>query len=412
MSAFRQRLKAKTSSLAATVKIASVTSSTAMEIPNEIKLLLDSPILTLENCSVVVEGGSSSSSSNNNNNNIKNNTVSKAAFILKRRVSTLIKQAKITATSEAQHILKLLPFYLVFIDANTNSVTSYHAITSLTSVAILKEGSLFSITFKDSQVTMKVDEETKKLKDAINSMINDCRLRTSMSDIEIIRIAGDVNVEKITDKFGSSVEERLSELMSKQNVSASETLEIKDLMNSLRKPQSLGGSSSNLIDIDDAQMLSKVDGEHLLEARLDAKILQSDVSSISNPGVIRESNSVRLEGLMKKKMLTKEEAEEIKGLMRKKMLIMNQINNSGAGEGERFLESDLIGAGEGVRDRDSNSTSKTNSTRSKLISLKEAQKDIGGANLENLNESAMEAALDDLILNQHISKPKNVGSLK
>ena len=411
MSAFRQRLKAKTSSLAATVKIASVTSSTAMEIPNEIKLLLDSPILTLENCSVVVEGGSSSSSSNNNNNNIKNNTVSKAAFILKRRVSTLIKQAKITATSEAQHILKLLPFYLVFIDANTNSVTSYHAITSLTSVAILKEGSLFSITFKDSQVTMKVDEETKKLKDAINSMINDCRLRTSMSDIEIIRIAGDVNVEKITDKFGSSVEERLSELMSKQNVSASETLEIKDLMNSLRKPQSLGGSSSNLIDIDDAQMLSKVDGEHLLEARLDAKILQSDVSSISNPGVIRESNSVRLEGLMKKKMLTKEEAEEIKGLMRKKMLIMNQINNSGAGEGERFLESDLIGAG-GVRDRDSNSTSKTNSTRSKLISLKEAQKDIGGANLENLNESAMEAALDDLILNQHISKPKNVGSLK
>ena len=411
MSAFRQRLKAKTSSLAATVKIASVTSSTAMEIPNEIKLLLDSPILTLENCSVVVEGGSSSSSSNNNNNNIKNNTVSKAAFILKRRVSTLIKQAKITATSEAQHILKLLPFYLVFIDANTNSVTSYHAITSLTSVAILKEGSLFSITFKDSQVTMKVDEETKKLKDAINSMINDCRLRTSMSDIEIIRIAGDVNVEKITDKFGSSVEERLSELMSKQNVSASETLEIKDLMNSLRKPQSLGGSSSNLIDIDDAQMLSKVDGEHLLEARLDAKILQSDVSSISNPGVIRESNSVRLEGLMKKKMLTKEEAEEIKGLMRKKMLIMNQINNSGAGEG-RFLESDLIGAGEGVRDRDSNSTSKTNSTRSKLISLKEAQKDIGGANLENLNESAMEAALDDLILNQHISKPKNVGSLK
>ena len=308
--------------------------------------------------------------------------------------------------------MKLLPFYLVFIDANTNSVTSYHAITSLTSVAILKEGSLFSITFKDSQVTMKVDEETKKLKDAINSMINDCRLRTSMSDIEIIRIAGDVNVEKITDKFGSSVEERLSELMSKQNVSASETLEIKDLMNSLRKPQSLGGSSSNLIDIDDAQMLSKVDGEHLLEARLDAKILQSDVSSISNPGVIRESNSVRLEGLMKKKMLTKEEAEEIKGLMRKKMLIMNQINNSGAGEGERFLESDLIGAGEWVRDRDSNSTSKTNSTRSKLISLKEAQKDIGGANLENLNESAMEAALDDLILNQHISKPKNVGSLK
>ena len=83
-------------------------------------------------------------------------------------------------------------------------------------------------------------------------------------------------------------------------------------------------STTNLIDIEDAQQVAlDPNSEQALEAKLDLLTMESEISEPSRIG--HETNSMRLENLLKRKKLSEEECQEIKVLMLNKVVINGEI---------------------------------------------------------------------------------------
>ena len=83
-------------------------------------------------------------------------------------------------------------------------------------------------------------------------------------------------------------------------------------------------STTNLIDIEDVQQVAlDPNSEQALEAKLDLLTMESEISEPSRIG--HETNSMRLENLLKRKKLSEEECQEIKVLMLNKVVINGEI---------------------------------------------------------------------------------------
>ena len=448
MSGFKNSLSSLKSSATTSVSKLPRRSSTGKKnsppaIPNEVLHLLATPLFEIEidDSSVIVQKPTGSGRTHRIAKMTKSFTSSVATKFAQKGNTAASSSAPSASTTR----IRAVPNYLVV------GNSSCFQITSLTILTALKNDTIFRVSFDQGGiVTLPLNDKTRPLYESINAMIINMRCRTSLSAIETIEtidttpvlVAEDdvvdttsssttpqplptttrVNhakstvtkiTEKLERKIGYNINERLSSLMQKQNLDAGEVAEIQELMRTLRPNSNsnkvLRPQSSNMLDIEDAQQLHflNVDSEEALEAKLDLLTMKSEISEPLSRN--RETNSERLENLMKKKHLTAEEAQEIKVLMFNKVAINNEIEKntssiratSGNPDFSYMLYRNSINT---VSTLSYNShMTKALSTRS-CLPIEEAQK--ASANFETDKESVLEAALDDRILNTNISKPK------